>query len=335
MEPSKTTKQAQGKAGLKSLEARKVIAILGASVAVYLVGWLFFYAILNWDTKPGSVRYVAPLPPVEEIIPPMASENTKPYADEEEILPVSEPTPAEIVSGPSPVALKTPVPAGKTPPGVRMGDGIQFVKCWNKEGLQKKDEECSGVRELLAFISDRIYILNQCKTQLVGERLLGRLDVGIEFDFDRESLSFWNNPSSTLRGSSEVVGCTQQAVAEISLDGLEPLFTRYQYRFSVWFEGKRRRIAAPQIDAKSTHAAATADPRKTVDFPTGRFDDGRFVLVTRDRVRIREKPVDGHMLGKISTGSRVLLLEQQEDWCRVRTRRGNVGWMVCWALDLR
>ena len=57
-------------------------------------------------------------------------------------------------------------------------------------------------------------------------------------------------------------------------------------------------------------------------------------MVTRDRVRVRLTPVDGHMLGKISSGSRVFLLEQKDDWCRVRTGRGNVGWMVCWALDL-
>lgn len=335
MEPSKTTNQAQGKTGLKSLEARKIIVILGVSVVVYLVGWLFFYAILNWDPKSESVRYVEQLAPAEAILQRQESESTKPHVDEEVILRVSEPIPAEVVSGISPAAVKIPVPAGKTPPGVRMGDGIQFVKCWNKDGLQKKGEECSDVRELLVFVSDRIYIFNQCKTQLGGERLLGRLDLGIEFDFDRERLSFWNNPSSTLRGSSEVVGCTKQAVAEIALDGLAPLFSRYQYRFSVWFEGRQRQTAAPQIDAKSAQAAATADPRKTVDFPTGRFEDGRLVPVTRDRVRIREKPVDGHMLGKISTGSRVLLLEQQEEWCRVRTRRGNVGWMVCWALDLR
>ena len=64
------------------------------------------------------------------------------------------------------------------------------------------------------------------------------------------------------------------------------------------------------------------------------IEQGRIVAVIKDRVRVRKSPIDGEILGLISSGNRVLLVEEVDGWCHVKTRRGNEGWMVCWALAL-
>ncbi|MCP4199226.1 MAG: SH3 domain-containing protein, partial [Proteobacteria bacterium] len=227
------------------------------------------------------------------------------------------------------------VPAGKIPPGVGFGAKVASRKCWNNSGIQYVAKDCGDMEGLLKLIEERLYLFDACRKDVVGKNLLGQLNLGIEFDFDRESISLWNIPSSTLRRAPEVVACIKSAIAGLSVAGLEPLFNRYQYTFSVLFEGTGRRTVAKSKQVASPGPGESVHPHKTVEFPLGRFGDGRFVMVNRDRVRIRVEPVDGHVLGKISSGSRVFLLDQQEEWCKVRTRRGNVGWMVCWALELK
>jgi hypothetical protein len=249
------------------------------------------------------------------------------------------PEPAEeaipIFPGPVEKIQQRQIPAGKIPPGVRIGGKVAAGKCWDNTGIQYAEKDCGDMTGLFKLIEERLYLFDGCRKDVAGENLLGQLNLGIEFDFDREKISLWNTSASTLRRAPEVVTCIKSAIEGLSAVGLEPLFNRYQYTFSVLFEGSRPRTAAKSKQAAAPEPGESVHPRKTVEFPLGRFGDGRFVMVTRDRVRIRAEPVDGHMLGKISSGSRVFLLDQQEEWCQVRTRRGNVGWMVCWALDLK
>jgi uncharacterized protein YgiM (DUF1202 family) len=58
------------------------------------------------------------------------------------------------------------------------------------------------------------------------------------------------------------------------------------------------------------------------------------VPVVRSRVRVRKAPVDGEIIGFISAPQKVRLIDREGEWCLVKTKRGNVGWMVCWGLGL-
>lgn len=333
MDSPATPKKPSFKAQLSSLEGKKVGAILVAALLLYVGGWIFFYIILNWEEESVSSRYIEPGVAVsvsnnrlklKEIITEIREVIPKPVAS---VVSTS--------SGSVEKKQQRHIPAGKIPPGVGLGAKVASRKCWNNSGIQYAEKDCGDMEGLFKLIEERLYLFDTCRKDVVGENLLGQLNLGIEFDFDRESISLWNIPSSSLRSAPEVVTCIKSEIEGLSVAGLEPLFNRYQYTFSVLFEGTGRRTVAKSKQAASSEPGESVHPRKTVEFPLGRFGDGRFVMVNRDRVRIRVEPVDGHMLGKISSGSRVFLLDQQEEWCQVRTRRGNVGWMVCWALDLK
>jgi hypothetical protein len=350
MDYPETPQKQSFKAQLKTLEAKKVTAILGVSLGLYLGGWLFFYVILDWDRSPSSPRYVEPGPAVslqdnsaktgekyaiDKIEMPERPQDPLP-ASVEHVLEGNARTPAIDPPPKVPEKQLRYLPPGETPPGVGLVNKGISRKCWTHDGLQYSEKDCNAVDGLFETIAERLYLFDQCRKDVVGKNSLGRLDLGIEFDLQNDSLSLWNNPSSTIRSSFEIVTCIKSSIEGLSLAGFEPLFSRYQVVFSVQFEGARKKVApTPKPAGTSSAQVSSTAASRAAQFPLGRFGDGRFVMVNRDRVRIREKPVDGHMLGKISSGSRVFLLEQHQDWCRVRTRRGNVGWMVCWALDLK
>lgn len=333
MDSPATPKKPSFWAQFSSLEAKKVGAILVAALLVYVGGWVFFYIILNWEEESVTSRYIEPGAVVS------VSNNLLKTKENIQDTPLVIPEPAEeadpISQGPVEKKHQRQIPAGKTPPGVRIGGKVAAGKCWDNTGIQYAENDCSDMAGLFKLVEERLYLFDDCRKDVAGENLLGQLNLGIEFDLDREKISLWNTPASTLRSAPEVVTCIKSAIEGLSLVELEPLFNRYQYTFSVLFEGGRPRTGAKSKQKAASETEGSVHPRKTVEFPLGRFGDGRFVMVNRDRVRIRVEPVDGHMLGKISSGSRVFLLDQQEEWCQVRTRRGNVGWMVCWALDLK
>jgi uncharacterized protein YgiM (DUF1202 family) len=80
--------------------------------------------------------------------------------------------------------------------------------------------------------------------------------------------------------------------------------------------------------------AREVDVEKQLDNLDDLVAKGRIVNVARTHMLVRKKPVDGEILGKISSPSRVTLIERNGDWCRVFTARKNIGWMACWGLDL-
>lgn len=63
------------------------------------------------------------------------------------------------------------------------------------------------------------------------------------------------------------------------------------------------------------------------------------VSVIKDDVRVRETPVDGRVVDKISKGDKVRYYEgdapDQEGWCRIATTGKQDGYAICSALDLR
>jgi hypothetical protein len=61
---------------------------------------------------------------------------------------------------------------------------------------------------------------------------------------------------------------------------------------------------------------------------------GRTVDVVKDNVRVRNRPGDGLVLGKVSSHHQVTLIKHRDEWCRVITPNNHQGWMICDALAL-
>jgi hypothetical protein len=220
-----------------------------------------------------------------------------------------------------PPAKRAPVvPPGKIPLGVRAAKGLRCIKCWDKKGVEHVGEKCDQPSVLAERFQERLYVIEKCRQQTVGAYAFGTLDLGVEVDFSTGSVSFWNGPDSELRGATQMLACIRPELAGLPLDGIKREFVRYQASLVVQF-----------LKAQSVERVVTTRPNESLE---DLVNDGRIVNVVRARVRVRKAPVDGEILGMLSAPSRVTLIEQDGDWCRVLTPRKNIGWMVCWGLGL-
>jgi hypothetical protein len=99
--------------------------------------------------------------------------------------------------------------------------------------------------------------------------------------------------------------------------------SRYRLRLDITF-GRERRLVTQVASVDTT---AREETKKALA-------NAKTVKVVKTRVRVRKAPVDGEIIGFVSTPAAVSLIEQKGDWCLVKTKRENIGWMVCWALAL-
>ncbi len=208
------------------------------------------------------------------------------------------------------------VPPGKTPENVALDGSAFYLKCWDAKGGEIAGSSCDGLRVLEKRFSTRLYVVDQCKIKHSGEKAEGKLSLGMEVDFANQSLSYWNGASSTLENAASVAKCLRTELNGLPIHSVEHKYLKYRIFFTVLF-GKS--------SAKATTSAAPSAPSKEVKGPT------RNVIM--DRVRVRRTPVDGEIIGKISSGNQVKLLEKKGAWCRILTPNNNEGWMTCEALS--
>ncbi len=215
------------------------------------------------------------------------------------------------------------VPPGETPPGVALETKYTIRSCWDDSGLEYDEAVCDRLEDFMERLSHRLYIFDGCRRRASGEYNTGRLNLGAEIDFTRSKSSFWHRSESELRGAEKVVECLKDELRELSLTGLKHRYARYQLTFDVVFSTPK--VVHRSLERNAHVVEQRAAPEEQIN---------RGVAVIKDRVRVRRQPVDGEIIGTISTGSNVALLDHEGGWCYVRTPRGNVGWMVCWALEL-
>ncbi len=233
--------------------------------------------------------------------------------------PSAAPAGAAEASGGSPDEGDAPpeVPPGRTPEGVMLDGTGFYLKCWDSAGTEHPGSACDRLRVLEKRFSTRLYVVDRCK-QKYAPRAEGKLSLGLEVDFDKRALSYWNGASSDLDGASKVATCLRTELAGLPIHSVDHKHARYRIFFTVLF-GK----AAEKASGKAT-TAATSKP------PAGK---GKLVNVVKDRVRVRRAPVDGDIIGKISSGNQVRLIEKKAGWCHVITPNKNEGWMTCDALS--
>ncbi len=323
----------------KSRGARKVVGLLGVMLAVYSAGFFLFHVILEQKQKPNT-HEIVPLQDEDDTIvvnPPSSSTSVKPTSRpiQDSVVvgppvPRTQPTvsPQSIVPNPpeKQVPTKSPLhpelPPGENPPGMFLNEEITCERCWDDSGLQYPGTKCRIPGDLVERLSRRLYAIDRCRQKVAGDSVVGRLDLGLEVDFTRAAVGFWSVSTSEIRGAARTAACSKKAFEGLPLSGLRPEQSRFQFSISLQF----KRIGTTQPISDRSSEIAAAEPVPTLQ--------GRTVRVTRERVRIRRKPVDGEIIGMINSGKTVVLFDHKDGWCFVRTQRGNTGWMVCWTLDI-
>jgi hypothetical protein len=205
------------------------------------------------------------------------------------------------------------VPPGATPDGVRL-DGVPlYFKCWVKATDSGSSKECDRLRVLEKRMATRLYVVDECR-QKYAEGEKGLLSLGANLNFADNSISFWSGPSSTIASASKIGNCVRSQLAGLPLSSISHKHEKYRLFFTVDF----------------------FDPEQRAQLLARKRKNGREVEVTMDKVNVREEPVDGSSMGRISTGSKVILLKKNDtkDWCQVLTPNNREGWMICEALKL-
>jgi hypothetical protein len=209
------------------------------------------------------------------------------------------------------------VPPGKTPEKVAIDGGAFYLKCWDDTGSELKGDDCGRLVIFEKRFLTRLYVVDKCKKKHAGEKE-GMLSLGVELDFTKMSISFWNGASSNLENAPLVASCLRTELAGIPITGFNPKYEKYRMFYTVLF-GEEAVVAKEK-----------AKPPKANEKDLTR---GKLVSVTKNRVRVRRTPVVGDTIGKISSGNQVRLLKEKDGWCQVITPNQNEGWMICDALQ--
>ncbi len=216
------------------------------------------------------------------------------------------------------------VPPGRTPENVSLDGSAFYLKCWDANDSETPGESCDHLTVLEKRMATRLYVIDRCKQEHAGEKAEGKLSLGVEVDFAKGSISFWNGPSSTLENAAKVATCLRTELNGLPITGVEHKVSRYRLFFTVLF-------GAAKKDGSASKSAATGGAAD--DVPTQTPPVGKTATVVMDQVRVRKAPVDGDIIGKMGKDNQVKLLGKKGEWCRVLTPNNHEGWMICEALS--
>ncbi len=294
---------------------KKIKLMVLVTAPVYAAFWVALSVVTSIQANPSK----AALPDLE-----VAAEQDSGAADTDTESETVQQNPVEFKPIPQETAAEAPTTAPEVPPDdppdtIAIEEEIQITRCFDATGFPRDNARCGTLSNLTETLTERLYVAEKCRAATLGEHPGGLLELGMELDFQRGSLSFWSTPNSRIPKTDELVSCLNTELEGFPLKDLAPRFARYHLLLAL-------RFGRP--GATSAVSTGTVSPSEPVD-----MNQGRIVSVIKDRVRVRKKPIDGEIMGKISSGNRVLLLAEAEGWCYVKTPRGNVGWMVCWALE--
>lgn len=208
--------------------------------------------------------------------------------------------------------------------GVRFTSRIAPIKCWDQRGFEYRAAECDTLGELALLAEHHLDMIESCRTETTNAGNTGRFALFAEADFVRNRFSIWPGTASTLRDADKIADCVTDRWRALPFTSVSHRFSRYRMKGVVQFEGVRLPSSSP----------IAITPSRSVELEKAAAD-AKEVTVSRDRVRVRKSPVSGEIIGFISTGQRVKLIEVTDEWCLIKTKRGNLGWMICWGLDLQ
>lgn len=279
--------------------------IIALAIVAFAVGFLLVHLTLPEQHKKNSLQTDC-TPPQNELSPKKQT-----AAAQDESIPA---TPTEMPKFTNESGGLPEVPPAPTPNGVRLEGAPLYFKCWADKNDSAGSKECDRLRILEKRMATRLYVIHDCKMSLSNESEFGLLSLGANLDFTDNSIKFWSGPSSTVANASKIGNCIRQKLAGLPLHSVSHKFEKYRIFFTVdFFDSKQRERVLAQKRKK-----------------------GRRVKVIMDKVNVREQPVDGASIGRISSNSEVTLLKKNKegDWCHVLTSSNKEGWMICSSLKL-
>jgi len=316
----------------KKTKLRPVIAVLGIAFCLYAAFFLIFKLV--WQNKmepkeplldkPNPIAARATLPasktyrtsrPARLTASSGLKKRNVESADEEIVSDVQTPRRQN-----QPENSNAELPPRQIPLQLSERAPLVTDKCWDDGGLQHPGTDCAELGDFRERLYERLYVALEC-AQNGSENSISRVVyAGLELDFTQEKISFWPTDQSDESGTRDFFNCLNKRFEGFPFRGLTPKFDRYHLSFALG------------IDTAKTVAMGRVEHYALVEKKQG--DEGLKVRVSRDRVRLRAKPVDGEIMGFVSTGQTVRMIGSHEGWCLVQTERRTRGWMVCWGLAL-
>lgn len=191
-----------------------------------------------------------------------------------------------------------------------VADGV-VVSCRNKRN--DKIEDC-GKLAFDKIAKPRLADLDKCPAALGLEGELA-LTLGINFEKNEVVVDGIKKksevPSSTLKG---VVACAAEALKGVELEKVPHTHTRYgvSYALSFFPPGKAPKAEEPGDDKDAEPSLGKA-------------------TVTWEKALLRDTPKEGKVVARLPQGTRVKLLEKNDDWYRIDSSKGK-GWVYRQAI---
>ena len=208
--------------------------------------------------------------------------------------------------------------------GVFLDKPLTPLRCWDTQGFEHKADKCDSLYALNQLLKSKLHVFTACRSSLDAPPS-GPLTFFIEADFLRNTTSFWLENDVLAQSKAEIIECVSKRFGAVSIEALPHRHSRYRLTGQVRFKETQQTDLALTRKTPSPSQAAIAKLERALA-------SAAEVLVTRDRVRVRKSPVDGEIIGFISHPAKVKLVERSDDWCLVQTKRGHLGWLVCWGL---
>lgn len=254
---------------------------------VGLVAVVGFVVGVAWPRVVGL--QLGPAPPHDHGTTPAASKD-KDKAPE-----------VEVKGGAKPPAMAGTVPA--SPVGGGSGDGkaaanvspLEIQKCRDAKG--KAVDKCDEIALDPLFVP-RLKDLSKCPSAI---GLTGKVQIGFDLDFKHKTIKVQRAkaklPRTTIDGLTK---CAEKDLSGISLDDL----THEQQRYT----------AAYTVDLGPEKAAEPPKEQPKPDEPAG---DPKSAEVVWRSTQVRDAPKTGKVVGKLTKGAKVKMLDQKDGWFRV------------------
>ncbi len=205
---------------------------------------------------------------------------------------------------------------------VVIGPG-KIVRCWDK-----KDKKIDDCEKLLVdpVVVKRLRELAKCPSAL---GLTGKMAIGFELDFGKDSVGVKQRkkgtslPSSTLAG---VVQCAAHDFGNVSIKDVPHKHRHYLIEYHLTFYGPGKHPEGPGAappDGDDPGAGSTTSE----DEATGS------AVVVPDTVLVRKEPVDGEVVARLVRGTKVKILGKQTDWYKIESA-SKTGWVYRGTIGL-
>ncbi len=246
---------------------------------------------------------------------PILDEFTESFQEGRPILPKVEQT------------IVTTFPHVPLPEGITLEQPLQPLRCWDNRGFEHAADKCDSLYSLTQTLKSKLSLFQNCREKLELEETAIVLRFFVEADFVRNTLSFWPDTHQQHKKKIELLSCVSDALADLPIKRLLHRHGRYRLVGKIKMAGPK---PADIATVAATQRLMTEETQKQLDQA---ITEAKEVMVSRERVRVRKAPVDGEIIGFISKPAKVRLIEKSDEWCLVKTKRGNIGWMVCWGLS--